>query len=66
MSDEKETLPPGELPHITDTDPPPIHPSTVVGDGVVYIKEEEPAAPETPPESTPPPEPPPPEPAKEA
>jgi hypothetical protein len=30
MSDEP-TLPPGVLPNITDTDPPPVHPDTVAG-----------------------------------
>lgn len=30
-------LKPGELPSITDTDPPPLHPATVVGDGYVSI-----------------------------
>jgi hypothetical protein len=34
---EREPLPPGELPNITDTNPPPLQPTTVVGDGVVYI-----------------------------
>jgi hypothetical protein len=36
---EREPLPPGVLPNITDTDPPPLHPTTVVGDGVVYVDE---------------------------
>ncbi len=27
----RDTLPPGELPHITDTDPPPIHEDTIAG-----------------------------------
>jgi hypothetical protein len=34
---DREPLPPGQLPNITDTDPPPLHPATVVGDGVVYV-----------------------------
>jgi hypothetical protein len=38
MSD-KPPLPPGVLPNITDTDPPPLNPATVVGDGVVSIDE---------------------------
>jgi hypothetical protein len=29
--DDPETLPLGMLPHITDTDPPPVHPDTVAG-----------------------------------
>jgi hypothetical protein len=37
---KRETLPPGELPDIHDTDPPPLHPATVIGDGVVYVDEE--------------------------
>jgi hypothetical protein len=37
MADEREPLPPGQLPNITDTNPPPLHPTTVVGDGVVYV-----------------------------
>lgn len=37
---EREPLPPGQLPNIFDTDPPPMHPATVVGDGVVYVDEE--------------------------
>jgi hypothetical protein len=28
---EEETLPLGVLPHITDTDPPPVHPDTIAG-----------------------------------
>ena len=40
MSDvPRETLPPGVLPNITDTDPPPLHPATVVDDGRVWIDE---------------------------
>lgn len=35
----REPLPPGQLPNIWDTNPPPMHPATVVGDGVVYIDE---------------------------
>jgi hypothetical protein len=34
---DREPLPPGILPNITDTNPPPLHPTTVVGDGVVYV-----------------------------
>jgi hypothetical protein len=34
---DREPLPPGVLQNITDTDPPPLHPATVVGDGVVYV-----------------------------
>lgn len=33
-------LKPGELPSITDTDPPPLHPATEVGDGYVRVDEE--------------------------
>lgn len=39
MSD-KPPLPPGQLPNITDTDPPPLHPATEVGDGYVRVNEE--------------------------
>src|SRR5262245_52955957 len=37
----EKTLPPGVLPYITDTDPPPLHPATVVDteNGVVYVDE---------------------------
>lgn len=34
MSD-KPPLPPGVLPNLTDTDPPPLNESTVIGDGFV-------------------------------
>lgn len=34
---EREPLPPGQLPNIFDTDPPPMHPATEVGDGYVRI-----------------------------
>jgi hypothetical protein len=30
-------LAPGELPHITDTEPPAMHPATIIGDGFVHI-----------------------------
>lgn len=36
---DREPLPPGVLPGITDTDPPPLNPATVIGDGVVYVDE---------------------------
>lgn len=36
---EREPLPPGVLPHITDTDPPPLHPATIVRDGYTGIDE---------------------------
>ena len=39
MSD-KPPLPPGILPNIFDTDPPPMHPATEVGDGYVRVNEE--------------------------
>lgn len=32
-------LAPGELPNITDTDPPALHPATVIRDGFVGIDE---------------------------
>lgn len=31
----EEPLPPGVLPNITDTDPPPVNPGTIIGDGFV-------------------------------
>jgi hypothetical protein len=34
---EREPLPPGVLPTLTDTDPPPLHPSTIVRDGYVGV-----------------------------
>src|SRR6516164_1901299 len=33
MADEREPLPPGVLPNIFDTDPPPLNPATVIGNG---------------------------------
>ena len=36
MSD-KPPLPPGILPNIFDTDPPPLNPATIIGDGFVAI-----------------------------
>jgi hypothetical protein len=50
MSD-KPPLPPGELPHITDTDPPPLNPATIVEDGVVRIDESKLPPEEEPPEA---------------
>jgi len=38
MSD-KPYLPPGVLPNIFDTDPPPLNPATIIGDGFVAIDE---------------------------
>lgn len=41
MAEEtRPTLPPGVLPNITDTDPPPLHPTTEVGNGYVRINKE--------------------------
>jgi len=36
---DKPPLPPGILPNIFDTDPPPLHPATEVGDGYVRVDE---------------------------
>jgi len=33
----RPTLPPGQLPNIFDTDPPPLHPATEIGDGYVRV-----------------------------
>lgn len=37
---DREPLPPGQLPNITDTDPPPLNPATEVGDGFVRVNPE--------------------------
>ena len=36
MSD-RPPLPPGILPNIFDTDPPPTNPATIVADGITYV-----------------------------
>lgn len=41
MAEEtRPTLPPGVLPNIFDTDPPPLHPATEVGNGYVRVNQE--------------------------
>ena len=36
---KREPLPPGVLPGITDTDPPPLNPATIVENGRVWVDE---------------------------
>lgn len=36
---KRETLKPGELPNIFDTDPPPMHEATLISEGYVGIDE---------------------------
>lgn len=35
----REPLPPGVLPGITDTDPPPLNPATIIENGRVWVDE---------------------------
>lgn len=43
---DREPLPPGILPNVTDTDPPPMNPATVVHDGYVGVDESKLSKPE--------------------
>jgi len=36
---KREPLPPGVLPGITDTDPPPLNPATIIENGRVWVDE---------------------------